>query len=290
MKRSDLPSLDDLRAFETVARKGSMRGAADELALTHGAVSRRVAKLSKDLNIQLLTPDGRGVALTPAGAKLAQSAQQAMEIISQTIASLRQTDGTTSIVLSCERSLAMRWLIPRLSQFQDLHPDVPVHLSVGGGPLNFVKDGITLAIRRIDFPVEPEWALSTLFAEEMGPVMQPSMRTAFNEGRYIALGAKTRPNAWKTWLANHPEAPRPQETRLFDHHFLVAEAAASGLGVAICPKVVAMDDISSGRLLAPAQFEPDGSSYGLITLKEPSPSAQVSLLANWIRDISNAVD
>lgn len=289
MKRSDLPSLDDLRAFETVARNGSMRGAADELALTHGAVSRRVAKLGKDLNIQLLMPDGRGVALTPQGAKLAQAAQQAMEIISDTLASLREADGGLPIVLSCERSVAMRWLIPRLSQFQDLHPTVPVHLSVGGGPLNFVKDRVTLAIRRIDFPIEPEWDLSTLFEEEMGPVMQPAMEAAFLEGRYVALEAKTRPDAWSKWLANNLEFPKPQETRTFDHHFLVAEAAAGGLGVAMCPKVVAIDDVSSGRLVAPVGFEKDGFSYGLISLKNPASSAAADILAIWIKDTSSTI-
>ena len=61
MKRSDVPCLDDLRAFESVARLGSVRAAADELALTHGAVSRRVAKLGRDLGLCLVEPMGRGL-------------------------------------------------------------------------------------------------------------------------------------------------------------------------------------------------------------------------------------
>lgn len=286
MKRSDLPSLDDLRAFETVARNGSVRGAAEELALTHGAVSRRVAKLARDLDLQLIRAEGRGIALTREGAELAKNTRQAFDIISDTLLSLQGSDPIPPLVLSCERSVAMRWLIPRLSGFQDLHPDVPVHLSVGGGPLNFAREAVTLAVRRIDFPVDPDWRVDILFEETMGPVMPPAMRSCFDAGNYIGLGAKTRPDAWDKWLARHPEMPRPKDIRLFDHHFLMAEAAASGLGVALCPKVLALDDLSRQRLTAPYGFVPDGSCYGLLRPAMPELSGPAQKLAHWIRDQS----
>ncbi|NVN39433.1 helix-turn-helix domain-containing protein, partial [Ameyamaea chiangmaiensis] len=78
MKRSDIPSLDDLRAFAAVVRLGSVRAAAVELALTHGAVSRRVSKLAAELNLTLLEPDGRGVRPTRDGARLARAATDAL--------------------------------------------------------------------------------------------------------------------------------------------------------------------------------------------------------------------
>ncbi len=286
MKRSDLPSLDDLRAFETVSRHGSMRRATEELALTHGAISRRVAKLSKDLDIQLIKPNGRGIALTPEGAKLARTTEHALQMISDTLYSLRKVHVGEPIVISCERSVAMRWLIPRLGQFQCMHPKVPVHLSVGGGPLNLAEDGVTFAIRRLDFSVQPEWSIEKLHKESMGPVMQPTMKPAYHAGGYVGLGSKTRLGAWDKWLAEHPSAPRPGEIRLFDHHFLMAEAAASGLGVALCPKIVAIDDISQGRLLAPEGFAPDGSSYGLISLEDPDLLKETQPFTNWIKEIS----
>jgi len=101
MKRSDIPSLDDLRAFETVARLGSMRAAADELVLTHGAVSRRVAKLSRELGITLVPPDGRGIALTPDGDILARATQQGLSVIGEALSSIRDKEGDAPIVLSC---------------------------------------------------------------------------------------------------------------------------------------------------------------------------------------------
>ncbi|MVO17095.1 LysR family transcriptional regulator [Parasedimentitalea huanghaiensis] len=285
MKRSDIPSLDDLRAFETVARLGSMRAAADELALTHGAISRRVAKLSRDLGITLVTPEGRGIALTPDGDLLAQATQQGLSVIGEALSSIRDKEGDAPIVLSCERSVAMRWLIPRLSQFQDAHPHIPVHLSVGGGSLNFAKDGVTLAIRRLDFAIDPAWHVQTLLHEEIGAVMAPEMSATFRSGDYIGLGSKTRPDAWTTWMNMHPDSPRPKDIRLFDHHFLLAEAAASGLGVAICPRIVVSDDINKDRLVAPYGFVADSSTYGLIFPAKPGLSDSEKKLLGWIESV-----
>lgn len=279
MKRSEIPSLDDLRAFETVARLGSVRAAANELALTHGAVSRRVAKLTADLGFRLIEPFGRGVRLTPEGERLATSASSAFGEISDALREIRTGSVVPPIVLSCERSLAMRWLIPRLSAFQDKYPDIEVHLSTGGGPLDFVRDRVTLAIRRLDFPVDPEWTIIRLMAEQVGPVMVPSMRERFETGDYVALGSKTRPLAWQLWLDLRPDAPRPRATRLLDHHFLMMEAALGGLGVALAPKAIAAND---ARLAAPLGFDIDGTDYGLIYPTRTTMFDDVKALIDWL--------
>ncbi len=279
MKRSDIPSLDDLRAFETVARLGSVRAAANELSLTHGAVSRRIAKLAADLGLRLLEPHGRGVRLTPDGEKLAAVTGRAFGDIAHVLREIRTGSVREPIILSCERSLAMRWLIPRLSAFQDKYPDSEVHLSTGGGPLDFRRDRVTLAIRRLDFPVAPEWTIIRLMAEQVGPVMLPSMRQRFEAGDYVALGSRTRPLAWQLWLDMHPDAPKPRTTRLLDHHFLMVEAALGGLGVALAPKAIAADD---ARLEAPLGFDYDGTDYGLIHPKDAAVSEDVTALIDWL--------
>ena len=281
MDRSEIPSLDDLRAFETVARTGSVRLAADALALTHGAVSRRIAKLSGALGIKLLEPDGRGVRLTVAGERLAKATGEGFAIITDALAELRHEAATPPLVISCERSVAIRWLIPRLSSFQDAHPEVDLHLSVGGGALDFARDRVGIALRRLDFPLNPRWSVETLLREEVGPVMPPDFADRFQAGDYIALASRTRPDAWTQWLDRHPAAPRPAETRFMDHHFLMVEAAATGLGVAICPKVLAVDDLERGRLIAPCGFSEDGTAYGLIKPAE-NGSEDITRLRNWL--------
>lgn len=285
MKRSDLPSLDDLRAFETVARLGSVRKAADALALTHGAVSRRVAKLSDDLGFELLERDGRGIRTTAAGQALHQTVGRCFGEIAATIEGLRATQRQSgTLVVSCEPSVAMRWLIPRLPNFQAAHPDVAVHLSVGGGPVEFRRDRIDLALRRLDFALPESWHVERLFAEQVGPVMSPALAAGFSDGRYLALGSKTRPDAWPNWLAGHPSAGRPSEIRYFDHHFLIVEAAAAGLGVALCPRVLAIDDIERQRLVAPSGFDLDGSHYGLIRTTEQPITEQASAFCQWLEE------
>ncbi len=283
MKRSVIPSLDDLRAFDAVVRCGSVRAAAQDLALTHGAVSRRITKLASELQVALFLRDGRGLRLTPAGEKLAQSCGQIFSELEKTLAEIQTPPATSPIVLSCERSLAMRWLIPRLSRFQDANPDLAVHLSVGGGALDFDHDGISLAIRRLDFPTRDNWEIEPILAESTGPVMQPAMRADFSSGDYIGLGSKTRPDAWAQWLAANPETPSPKEIRFLDHHFLMIEAAAGGLGVALCPRIIALDDLARKRIVAPCGFQEDGSHYGLIAPQRPTSSPEIARLKTWIK-------
>ena len=158
MKRTDIPSLDDLRAFEAAARLGSVRLAADSLALTHGAVSRRITKLSDDLGFRLFEKSGRGLRLTSAGQTLNLTLGRFYGELAATVQSLRTANARQStLVLSCEPSVAMRWLIPRLAGFQAAQPDIALHLSVGGGPVEFDRDRIDLAIRRLDFAIPESW-------------------------------------------------------------------------------------------------------------------------------------
>jgi len=277
-----MPSLDDLRAFAAVARLGSVRAAATELALTHGAVSRRVSKLAHDLKLQLLEPDGRGVRPTRDGLRLAEAATDAIQGIATALAEIRSSSGVQPIVLSCERSLAMRWLIPRLSDFQDRYPGIDVHLSTGGGALDFARDRVTLAIRRLDFPLAPDWTVTILAQETVGPVMRPDRAQRFASEDYLALGSRTQPEAWKNWLASRPDMPTPRDIRLYDHHFMMLEAAANGLGVALSPYIIATDDLATGRLAAPVGFDADGTSYGLIWPGRMKMTENVRALEEWI--------
>jgi DNA-binding transcriptional LysR family regulator len=241
-----------------------------------------VAKLSADLGLRLLEANGRGVRVTADGEKLAAAAGTAFRLITETLAEIRSNGAPAPIILSCERSLAMRWLIPRLSDFQDRYPGVEVHLSTGGGVLDFARDRVTLAIRRLDFPVDPGWRITKLMPERVGPVMVPTLVAGFEAGDYVALGSRTRPNAWEAWLDQHRNTPRPRTIRLLDHHFLMAEAALGGLGVALAPQAIAATDVASGRLRAPLGFDGDGTDYGLIHPAAMPVSEGIAALCDWL--------
>lgn len=288
MNRSDIPSLDDLRAFETTARLGSVRAAADALALTHAAVSRRNTRLAERIGSPLFERVGRGLRTTPAGDLLHDACRRSFADLTRVIATIAETRKSPAgvILLSCERSVAMRWLIPRLSLFQDANPAIAVHLSVGGGAVENSAGRDVLALRRLDFRIPQGWQAHVLWAERVGPVMAPDLVDRFAAGDYIALGARTRLDAWTEWLGAHPDVPRPREIRMLDHHFLMVEAACGGLGVGLAPLVLAIDDVERGRLAAPHGFHADGTEYALLHPSVTELSAEANLLRNWIGAMS----
>ena len=113
--------------------------------------------------------------------------------------------------------------------------------------------------------------------------MRPEWVPRFEQGDYLALGSKTRPDAWAQWLKTHPSARRPIEIRYYDHHALIVEAASAGLGVALSPLVLVVDDVGRGSLAAPAGFDPDGSQYGLIWLGSSELEGVEFELAEWLQ-------
>lgn len=267
-----LPPLENLRIFEAVARLRGFSAAAESLALSHSAVSRRVSELEARLGVQLLQRSSRKVALTPAGKIMFDAAQDALKRIEDAVAEIRQPMLQRPLLVSCERSLAMRWLIPRLSGFQDANPEIPVYLSTGGGAIDLKRENIDIAIRRADFELDPRAISIPLFEERIGAVMAPGLA---GKPATMRLHTTGRPDAWSVW-ARHVElqgkntAARQslQQDQYFDHFFLSLQAAEAGLGRAIAPLFLAIDSLQSQRLLAPAGFIADGSQY-IALLRQP---------------------
>ena len=119
----------------------------------------------------------------------------------------------------------------------------------------------------------------------MGPVVAPATISHYESGNYVALGSKTRKDGWDKWLQEHPDLPRPSEIRFLDHHFLVAEAAVAGLGVGLVPKLVAFDAVKNNQIVAPHGFDPDGSTYGLITPANQKSHPALKKIQDWLTTI-----
>ena len=111
------PPLNSLRFFEAAARLGSFVKAGDELRLTHGAVSRQIRMLEQSLGVDLFERRNRGVFLTPQGEHLWAATQYAFEHLDTAMASLRKPVRHLPLVVSCEPTISMKWLIPRLGDF-----------------------------------------------------------------------------------------------------------------------------------------------------------------------------
>lgn len=285
-----VPPLENLRVFEAVARLRGFTAAAESLALSHSAVSRRVSELEARLGVQLLHRNSRHVSLTPQGEILFAAAQEALRRIEEATAEIVQPASQRTLLVSCERSLAMRWLIPRLSQFQDAHPDLLVYLTTGGGAVDLARENIDLAIRRADFALDPHMVSLPLFPEYIGPVSgtQPRGTAKMVHTRLHSTG---RSDAWLVWGHHHARAAKlplrgkPRDL-YFDHFFLSLQAAEAGLGTAIAPLFMVLDSLEAGTLAAPAGFVQDGTRYIALLRTQPEPGAPQACFIEWLQAVA----
>lgn len=286
-----LPSLTGLRCFEVAARTESFSKAAKELHLTHGAISRAIRQLEDELGVALFERRNRAVFLTDAGRELAESVTDAFSGIRRTTRSIR-TAREQSVTIACEPSLLMRWLIPRLPDFELAHPGVQLRLiAAKAGALD---DDAHLSIRRDDVLQPPGWHVAGLFAEQTGPVCAPHRVADFfdlhagvprlRSGAPL-LHTRTRPEAWTDWfrLADIAPARAPEEGQWFEHFYFSLQAASAGLGVAIGPYWLVQSDLTAGLLSAPLGFQPDGSNYNLLSPTPFDAHPSVKTAATWLR-------
>ncbi|WP_322025454.1 LysR family transcriptional regulator [Burkholderia sp. BCC1977] len=290
--RAKLPSLMALRCFEAAARHEHFSRAADELHLTHGAVSRAVRLLEDDLGVALFERRSRRVFLTEAGRKLAQAVHDGLHLMRQAAHELRtEAARAQRWVLSCEPTLLMRWLIPRWPDFQAAYPGIDIHLAAAGGPFSF-DHGIDMAIRRNDFAWPAGYQAERLFAEKVGPVCRPDkVDTWFSGSRHDRalkrsaprLHTRTRPDAWKEWATAARQPAGGGRGQVFDHFYFSLQAAVAGLGVAIGPWHLVRDDLESGVLVAPMGFVEDGSHYCLLTPEPVNDGSAQSMLLDWLK-------
>ncbi|WP_176085223.1 LysR family transcriptional regulator [Martelella sp. HB161492] len=286
MKRGTIP-LNALRAFEATMRHGQMGLAADELGVTHSAVSRQVRQLEAILGVALF--EGPRNRLTPSQAALDLQPvlSEAFESIERAVARAMQRDRQI-LDVSCTSTLAMRWLIPRLVDFQTRHPTIEIRLTADDAAVDFSRHRFDVAIRVLKPPFG-DAIVDPLFPDETGPVLSPRLAgdmTLENAEALLhlpALQTRTRPHAWMDWGRQLGLSP-PADGRIFEHFYFMLEAATAGLGVAIAPEILVRDDLAAGRLIAPFGFLPSGLTY--VALRPRRPNRAAERFVNWLTGAS----
>jgi DNA-binding transcriptional LysR family regulator len=289
---SRMPSLLALRCFESAGRFENFARAADELHLTPGAISRAVRLLEEDLGVDLFERRKRRVFLTDAGRRLLKAVSEGLGVMNHAVREIRsEARRARRLVLSCEPTLLMRWLIPRWSEFQAQHRGPDIHLVAGGGLFSF-ELGIDLAIRRDDFPRPSGYHAERLFAEKVGPVCRPDKVGQWFDERGTCLRATapllqttSRPTAWQEWAAATGQPVPATQMQSFEHFYFSIQAAVAGLGVAMGPWDLVRDDIQSGVLVAPSGFVEDGSHYCLLSPTPLKPGSLETDLLEWLRAV-----
>ena len=252
-----LPPLNSLRAFEAAARLESFKFAADELCVTHGAVSRHIQQLESWLGKPLFERFNRGVQLTEAGRLYLAEVGASFDRIA--IATSRQLEQGKQRVLrvSALATFALRWLVPRLSTFQFLHPTIEVRLTTSNEPIERIRDEVDIVIR--GGPSDADGYVAQEFLSEVRlPVCAPRMadfnalRVPADLRNHTLLHAATYPSMWAEWLTLSGEPTlAPKQSLTLEHFYMTLQAALDGLGIAMGPTALVADDVAEGRLIFP---------------------------------------
>lgn len=252
-----LPPLNALRAFEAAARLGGFARAAQELNVTHGAVSRQIKALEYWAGVPLFVRTNRNAAPTEAGAALLVEVGAALDRLANAAARLRLGPRPrASLRVSALPTFTMRWLIPRLPAFQEAHPDVEVRLVTANTPAEHFRADVDVVIHG---PVTHRgWTGEPFLGEARLPIVSPQLlkrrpiKSAADLAAHTWLHAETMPNAWPRWLAaaGVPDL-KPAREQAFEHFYLTIQAATGGLGVMMGPVYLVADELRDGRLVAP---------------------------------------
>ena len=252
-----LPPLNALRAFEAAARLGGIGRAAEELHVTHAAVSHQVQKLEAWFGTPLLRRDGRGVRPTRGGEELGARLTQGLAGIADACEALRRRAARPQVTVACVPSVATRWLIPRMDAFSQAHPETRIqliHAPVNDGPHDDTAD---LVIRAINGAAPAGLACDHLFTGQSRPVCSPARLERHGPVCEPAdlLGARLLHDederAWRQWFESQGLRPHPRQLDgpVFQDFNLLSTAAIAGHGVALCPVALIREDLERGDLV-----------------------------------------
>ncbi len=254
----DLPSFTGLRAFEAVARNMSFRAAADELHVSHSAISHHVRALESRLGVRLLNRTTRRVALTDEGARYYPVLKEAFDRMERGTAELLDSRLAGVLTVQVYVTTAMQWLLPRLSRYQALQSDVEVRLSTAFQEWEFNPDGVDVGIV-LGEDDDPRLHFRYLYTGKVTPVCSPAL-TVGERGlhqpadiaRFPVIDVYTSPRDWQRWLeavALGDLAVRI--TTRYDTYLMAMQAAAAGNGIAMAEEQDAEEEVRAGRLIRP---------------------------------------
>jgi LysR family glycine cleavage system transcriptional activator len=288
-----LPPLHALAAFEAVARLQSFSKAADELYITHGAISHRIKLLEKHFGVRLFARNGRAVALTAKGTFFLGAVLNALSTLQE--ASARLSDTTQKTVrFSVGPSFSRNWLIERLGNFYRKHPDIDLEISATkltkANKLTSLKSGE--ADVEVRYGMADEWTgfnAIKLLEGRLFPVCSPAYRKALGGlakpqdlAKAVLLRLPHEP--WKSWFeAAGLNAAEPTRGPLFSDASLMLDTAANGQGVALARSLIVDDYLASGRLVKLWDVSiPSPNAYYAICSAAAARRPEVRAFADWL--------
>jgi LysR family glycine cleavage system transcriptional activator len=286
-----IPPLNPLHVFETAARLGNFTRAADELHVTQSAVSRQISALEGYLRVKLFERDRGGVSLTPTGQALFAEVGPAFARIADATERIIYASITNRVRVRAYTTFVAKWLMPRLSLFQEQHPSIEVILSTDTRAVDFSRDEVDLAIQVVtgDWPganVEP------LFPDTVEPVCSPALlsgpfalHTPDHLRHHRMLHAHYRRDDWSDWLSfiGRPDLMDNNKSMTFTSSILTYQAAIEGLGVAMGQVRLLEQELASNALVRPfAMPLHRKAAYSILTPADRSLPAGTAIFRAWL--------
>jgi len=288
-----ISSLSTFRIFETAARLGSFRAAAEELHLSPSAVSHAISKLERDLGTSLFERNTRHVALTLTGQTLLSHAANAFEELRRGVEMI-SSNKAHLLRVHCAPSYAAKVLSPRLPDFLRQNPGVEVRVAASTTYARFV-DGLFDVDIVYGEPQDREDLIVIPLVEEMvSPICSPQLAKQLTSPRDLVRLPLIRSDAkriqWMDWFELNNLGPPPPPIMSFDRSFLALDAAANDLGIALESNLLAHSELASGRLVRPFTGCRDGRYIGHY-LSYPKTGMHRRLakhFADWLTDTTAA--
>ena len=296
-KLSRLPPLNALRAFVAAGRHLSFTRAADELAVTPAAVSQQVKLLEEQLGTPLFERRSRQLVLTEEGQAVLPGLAEGFASIGDALARLGARTDEGPLTVSVAPSFAAKWLVPRLDRFGAAHPAIDVRVQASHDIVDFVADGVDVAIRYGPGGYEG-LSVERILPEEMFPVSAPALLkgkhalTAPAALRHHTLLHDDSPDQdpscpdWRMWLkAAGVDGVDSRRGLRFNQSALVLEAAISGRGVALAKAALAAADLRARRLVRLFGMRQRlGFAYWFVAPPSKAAWPKVIAFRDWLRE------
>lgn len=286
MQKPSRISLNAIRIFVVAAQRKSISLAADELAVTSGAVSHQIRRLEGELGVKLFHRGNNSIELTETGRRFLEDCAPAIAMINRSVGSLRRN--AEEIVIRVSMSLGIRWLIPALERFKKIHPTARVRIETANAGKLSADEPSDIAIyyqRAADTSGPGEVIASDLSQPLLSPALLQTSR--FPETGTLrdvpALQCAAGNWDWKLWTDKHG-FPDEEITiaHTFDTDDAAIRAAAAGLGMVLSTAFLTTDEVRAGTLVALPGFAPiELGRYRLVMHAQPSRMA--GHFRDWLR-------
>lgn len=274
-------SLNSLKFFYYVAQHGSVTLASQKLFVTQSAVSKQIKNLEDALGLILFDRVNKKLILTSNGSLLFACCQQVFAKLDDCLVDLKnQQYEKKQLVLSCEPTISMKWLIPRLAEFNSLNYGFEILLLTGGGIVDFQGKSIDIALRRNDF----EWD-KNIFHEKIIEEYIVAVRNTRTDQTNTLLLTSSRPHLWqhinKSKLVSSDILS--YEHMVLEHFYLCIEGCLAGLGTAIVSIFMVEKEISYEFLELVHPPVADSSSYHLLSYYPFYEDKRKVIFKNWLK-------